>query len=152
MTWGGYQRSICVTDGKSFHWHEQLGIFVRIQAELGVIGRAEAELQKERSEVSIKPVEVTMIHHGCGLHDPGIALIGSRVMALLSAVDGALPLRLPHEHHSLVLSKSSPVLVGDFVLALTFAKAMRTPVARHPKANMPREHASSVRSRGMFGE
>ncbi len=94
-----------------------------------------------------------MIHQGCGLHDPGIALMGSRVMALFSVVDGALLLRLTHEHHTLVLSKSSTAMVDDDVLTLTCTQGNADAgCAGHPKTNMPRERASSVRSRGMFGE
>ena len=54
--------------------HLLLRIFVPIQAELGVVGKVGTELQKERSEVPIQAVEVIMIHQGCGLHDPGVAL------------------------------------------------------------------------------
>jgi hypothetical protein len=41
-----------------------LGVFVSVEAELGVVGKVRAELQEEGSKVAVHAVDVEVVHHG----------------------------------------------------------------------------------------
>src|SRR6516225_3590484 len=62
-----------------------LGVFVTVEAQLGIEWKVGAELQKERAEVAIHRVDVIVVHHGGGAHNPWIGQAGDRAPALLGA-------------------------------------------------------------------
>ena len=45
---------------------------VAVDAQLGVIGKVGAELEEERAEIIVHAVEVEVVNHPGGLHDPRI--------------------------------------------------------------------------------
>src|SRR5436190_6276435 len=49
-----------------------LEVFVAVDAELGVVGKVGAELQEERSEVLVNAIEIVVVDHRGGFHDPRI--------------------------------------------------------------------------------
>ena len=49
-----------------------LGPVVPVEAQLGVVGEVGAELDEERAEVGVEAVEVEVVDHPGGLHDPRI--------------------------------------------------------------------------------
>src|SRR5207342_2739657 len=53
-----------------------LGVFVTVQAQLGIEWKVGAELEEERSEVAVHRIDVVVVHHRGGLHDPGIRPAG----------------------------------------------------------------------------
>src|SRR5712691_10596006 len=53
-----------------------LRVLVAVDAELHVVGKVGAELQEERTKVSVHDVEVVLIHHGRGAEEPGIGCSG----------------------------------------------------------------------------
>ena len=63
-----------------------------------------------------------MVHHGGGLHDPGVSLAGLRIPALLGAEHWRLLLRLADEDHPFVLAEFAQVLGHHLVFALPLAK------------------------------
>src|SRR6516162_1467135 len=89
-----------------------------VEAELGVVGKVRAELQKERSKVLVHAIEVIVVDHPCRLHDPGIARARALTSATLGPHDARLFLRLADIQHALVLLELPQVLLGDIVLAL----------------------------------
>jgi len=105
---------------------------VPVQAKLGVVGKVRAELQKERPEVPIETVEIVVIHQSGRFHDPCVALMGSRVMPFLGAVDGALLLRLAHEDDSVALGELRLHPGCQLILALPFLESHhRNPPEAH---------------------
>ena len=78
-----------------------LGPVVTVQAELGVVGKVGAELEEERAEVGVNAVEVEVVDHSGGPHDPWIGLTGGGVAALLGAEHSGLLLCPADEHHPL---------------------------------------------------
>ena len=61
--------------GEAFLFQLPLDVLMAVQAELGVMGKIRAELQKEGAEVAVQAVEVIVVHQGGGgLHDPGVAV------------------------------------------------------------------------------
>jgi hypothetical protein len=78
-----------------------LGPLVAVEAQLGVVGEVGAELEEERAEVGIDGVDVELVDHPGGAHDPRIGLAG-RVAAALGAKHRGLLLRPPDEQHPLL--------------------------------------------------
>jgi hypothetical protein len=74
---------------------------VAVEAQLGVVGEVGAELEEERAEVGIDGVDVELVDHPGGAHDPRIGLAG-RVPAALGAKHRGLLLRPPDEQHPLL--------------------------------------------------
>ncbi len=93
-----------------------------IQAELGIERKVAAELQEERTKIAVDRVDVIVVHHRGGPHDPGVRLASLRVPALLGAEHRRLLLRLTDEHHALLLLELAQVLLHHVVLALPLAK------------------------------
>jgi hypothetical protein len=90
---------------------------VAVEAQLGVVGEVGAELQEERAEVTVHDVEVEVVDHPSGLHDPRIGLAG-RVAAALGAKQHGLLLRPADEQHPLLAGEPGEVFVHDVDLAL----------------------------------
>ena len=97
-----------------------LEVFVPVHTELGVIREIGAELQEERAEIPIDAVEVVVVHHGRGAHQPGIRLAGLGVPALLGPEHHRLLLGLADEEDALVPGESGQVLGHHVVLPLAF--------------------------------
>src|SRR5262249_27413569 len=93
-----------------------------VDAELGVVGEVRAELQEKRPEVLVDAVEVVVVDHGGGLHDPWLGPTRAFVAATLGPHDARLFLRLADIQHALVLLELPQVLLGDIVLALALPK------------------------------
>jgi hypothetical protein len=53
-----------------------LEILVAVDAELGIVGKIGAEFQEERPEVLIDAVEIVVVDHRGGFHDPRIGSAG----------------------------------------------------------------------------
>src|ERR1700675_831929 len=62
-----------------------LEILVAVDAELGIVGKVGAELQEERPEVLIDTVEIVVVDHRGGFHDPRIGCAGVSAAATLRA-------------------------------------------------------------------
>ena len=80
-----------------------LGVFMAVDAQLGIVGKVGAELQEERAEVLVHRVEVIVVHHGGRSHDPRIGPAGGRAAALLGAEHRRLLLRLADEDDPFLL-------------------------------------------------
>jgi len=96
------------------------GVFVPVQAELGVVGEVGTELQEKRAEVLVHTIEVIVIDQGSGFDDPGIAGVLLRVVTLFGAIDGALLLRFANEDYAIALWKLCAHFGGDLIFALAF--------------------------------
>ena len=99
-----------------------LGVLVAVQAELGIERKVAAELEEERAEIAVERVDVIVVHHRGGPHDPRIRLPGLRVPALLGAEHRRLLLRLADEHHAFILPELAQMLLHHVVLALPLAE------------------------------
>src|ERR1700726_1189762 len=93
-------------------------ILVAIDAELGIVGKVGAELQEERPEVLIDAIEIVVVDHRGGFHDPRIGSAGVPAAATLRAHDPRLFLGLADIEHALTLAEPSQVFLRDVVLAL----------------------------------
>ena len=82
-------------EGYSLLGQLSLDVLMAVDAQFGVVGEVGAELEKERAEVLVDAIEVVMIDHARGPHDPGVRLTGLGIAALLGAEDGCLLLHLP---------------------------------------------------------
>src|SRR3989454_12724556 len=80
------------------------------QAQLGVEREVGTELEKERAEIAVDRVDVVMVHHGGGSHDPRVRLAGLRAPALLGAEHRGLLLSLADEDHPFVMAKMAQML------------------------------------------
>ena len=109
-----------------------LGVFVTVEAQFGIERKVGAELQKERAEVAIHRVDVIVVHHRSGSHDPRIGQAGDRAPALLGAEHWRLFLSLADEHHAFLLVEFAQALRHHGVLALALAELHeRNLVLRH---------------------
>src|SRR5207253_8719901 len=95
-----------------------LHVLVPVQTELGVIGKIGTELQEEGAEVAVQAVEVIVVDHGRGAHEPGVSAAGLRIAPLHGPEHRGPLLRLSHKDHALRLLEARSVLGGDIVLAL----------------------------------
>ena len=82
-----------------------LEVLVAVDAELGVVGKIGAELQEERPEVLVHAIEVVMVDHRRGFHDPWIGPPGAAAAAPLRAHHPRLLLRLADVEHALALGE-----------------------------------------------
>ena len=108
--------------GDAFARELALGIFVAVQAELGIERKVAAELEEEWPEVAVDGVDVVAVHHRARAHDPRIGATGRRAQAPLGAEHRGLLLRLADEHHSFLTRKPTQVFGHHIVLALALAK------------------------------
>jgi hypothetical protein len=93
------------------------GPLVPVEAQLGVVGEVGAELEEERTEVGIHGVDVELVDHPGGAHDPRIR-VAIGVTAAFGAEQRRLLLRPADEQHPLLGGESGQVGVHDVVLAL----------------------------------
>jgi hypothetical protein len=98
-----------------------LGPLVAVETQLGVVRKVGTELQEERTEVGVDGIDIEVVDHPGGLHDPRIGpTLG--VAALLGAKQRGLLLRPADEQHPLGPARClepGQVLMRDLVLALT---------------------------------
>src|SRR4029450_4896992 len=91
---------------------------MRIDDELGVVGKVRAEFQKKRPEVLVHAVEIVMVDHPCRLYDPGIGRARALTAATLRPHDARFFLRLADIQHPFVLLELPHVPLRDVVFAL----------------------------------
>src|SRR5665811_98464 len=76
------------------------GPVVAVQAQLGVVREVRTELDEERAEVFVHAVEVVVVDHPGGLHDPWVGMpVG--VATFLGTKHRCLLLGPSDEHHTL---------------------------------------------------
>jgi hypothetical protein len=95
-----------------------LGVFVAVETELGVVREVGAELEEERAEVAVHAVEVDVIDHRRGFHDPRVGGPGLRIAPTLGAHHPRLLLRLADVQHAFSVLEILQVLLRHVVLAL----------------------------------
>src|SRR5262245_37938652 len=93
-----------------------------VDAKLSVVGEVGAELEEERAKVVVDAIEVIMIDHGHGSHDPGILLTRLEIATLLGAKYGCLLLGLAHHNDPVSPDEARSVLLGDVVFTLALGK------------------------------
>lgn len=109
-------------EGDAFLNELLLSVFMAVQVELGIERKVAAELEEEWTEIAVERVDVIVVHHRGGAHDPRIRLPGLRVPALLGAEHRRLLLRLADEHHPFGLPEFAQVLLHHVILALPLAE------------------------------
>jgi len=62
-----------------------LGVFVTVQAQLGIERKVAAELEEERPEIAVDRIDVIVVHHRAAPHDPGVWPASGRAPAPLGA-------------------------------------------------------------------
>ena len=98
------------------------GVFVAVQAQLGIERKVAAELEEERPEIAVERVDVIVIDHRGRTHDPGVRTPGRRALALLGAEHRRLLLRLADKDHAFLALEFAQMLCHHVVFALAFAK------------------------------
>jgi hypothetical protein len=97
------------------------GPLVAVDAQPGVVGEIRAELEEERPEVGVHGVDVEVVDHPRGAHDPRIRRpLG--VTTLLGAEQPGLLLGTADEQHPLLGCELGQVLVHEVVLALALGE------------------------------
>src|SRR5215813_4338733 len=82
-----------------------LGIFMPVEAELGIVWEIGTELQEEGSEIAVQAVDIELVDHGGGSHQPGIRGAGVFIAAAFGAEHRGLLLGLADEDHALGASE-----------------------------------------------
>src|SRR3954454_10768014 len=98
------------------------GVFVTVDAELGVVWKVRAEFQEERSELAVHAVEIEVVHHRRGPYQPWISRARLLTAAALGSEHGRLLLGFADEHHSFGLSELLSLFRSNLILALSFAE------------------------------
>ena len=93
-----------------------------VDAELGVVGKVGAELQEERPEVLIDAIEIVVVDHRSGFHDPWIGSARDPAAATLRAHDPRFLLSFADIEHTFALAEPPQVFLRDIVLALPLRK------------------------------
>ena len=70
MTYGSFKAP--VWKGDLFLRKLAHGVFMTVQAQLGIKRKVTAELEEERTEVAISSVDVIVVHHRAAPHDPRV--------------------------------------------------------------------------------
>ena len=99
-----------------------LEVLVAVDTELGVVGKIGAELQEERPEVLIDAVEIIVVDHRGGFHDPRIGCPGGPALAPLGAHHPRLLLGLADIEHAFGGLEAPQILLRDIVLALSLGE------------------------------
>ncbi len=99
-----------------------LEILVAIDVELGIVREVGAELEEERPEVLIDAVEIVVVDHRGGFHDPRIGSPRPRAAATLRAHHPRLLLGLADIEHAFGPLEAPQALLRDVVLALPLAE------------------------------
>ena len=95
-----------------------LGVLVPVEVDLPGVREVAAELDVERAEIGVEPVEIPVVDHRLLLAQPRIPLAGHRVRALPGPPDPGLLLGHPGEQDLLPAIVAGQVGPGDLVLAL----------------------------------
>ena len=80
---------------------------------------SDSPFQEERPEVFVDAIEIVVVDHRSGFHDPGIGSACEPAAATLRAHDPRLLLGLADIEHALMLGEPSQVFLRDVVLALS---------------------------------
>lgn len=96
-----------------------LEVFVAVDAEFGVVGKVGAELQEERSEVLVNAIEIVVVDHRGGFHDPRICCASDPAATALRPHDPRLFLGLADIDNALALAKAPQVSLRDIIFALS---------------------------------
>ena len=99
-----------------------LEVLVAVDAELRVVREVGAELQEERPEVLVHAIEIVMVDHRRGFHDPWIGPAGAATTAPFRAHHPCLLLRLADIEHALAPAEAPQVLLRNIVFALALGK------------------------------
>ncbi len=97
-------------------------ILVPVDAELRVVREIAAELQEERTEVVIDAIEVVLVDHRGGIHEPRVRCAGRRIASALGPNNACLLLRLADVEHAFVLGERAQIVLREFVLPFTGAE------------------------------
>jgi hypothetical protein len=90
---------------------------VAVEAQAGVVGEVRAELEEERTEVGVHGVDVEVVDHAGGLHDPRVGpALG--VASFLGTEQRGLLLGPADEQHALGAGEPGEVLMHHLVLAM----------------------------------
>jgi hypothetical protein len=133
-------------EGDVFASQLPLGVFVAIDAKLGIERKVGAELQEERPEVTVYRIDVIVVHHGGGPHDPRVRLTGLWTPALLSAEHRGLLLRFADEDDPFFLAEVAQVLRHHRVFSLSFAERHQRHILAHHKLFQRRHKAPTHRA------
>jgi hypothetical protein len=90
----------------------------REEVDLPGVGEVAAELDVERAEIGVEPVEIPVVDHCLLLAQPRVPLAGHRVLALPGPPDPGLFLGHASEQDLLPAVVPGQVLPGDLVFAL----------------------------------
>src|SRR6516165_214378 len=90
-----------------------------IQAKLGGVRKVGTEFQEEGTEVLIHAIAIEVVHHSCGLHNPGIGVSGLGIAALLGTEHRGLLLGFTDEEDSFGFVESGQVRLHHIIFALT---------------------------------
>ena len=123
-----------------------LGVFVAVQAELGVERKVAAELQEKWPEVAVDGINVIIVHHRTAPHDPWVRPSAGRAATPFGAEHRSVLLRLADQHHSFFMRKAAQVFGHHRVLALTLLKLDQRDVMLGHKVFEPRHKASRHRA------
>src|SRR5215469_2128171 len=139
-------------EGDAFLCELTLGVFVAVEAELGIERKVAAELEKERPKIPIDGIDVIVVHHRAAAHDPRIRLSRFRVAAPLGPEHGGVFLGLAHEHDPFLMGKVPQMLGHHLVLALALAELHHRNAALGYKffqlRHKPSRHRAHQGSRG----
>src|SRR6267378_1895912 len=100
-------------EGDAFPRELPLGVFVAVQAELGVERKVAAELEEEWPEVAIDGINVIVVHHRAAPHDPWVRPPAGRAATPLGAEHRSVLLRLADEHHPFLMRKAPQTVAAD---------------------------------------
>jgi hypothetical protein len=109
-----------------------------VEAQLGVIGKGGAKLEKERPKITINRIDVVVVDHRRRLDDPGIGPAGPRAVPLLGAEDRSLLLGLADKNNPFFELEVAQAFHHHIVFALAFAE-------QHHGKLMPRDKALQLR-------
>jgi hypothetical protein len=99
-----------------------LGVFVTVQAELGIEGKVAAELEKEWPKIPIERVDVLVVDRRAAAHDPRIRPTCVRAPTPLSAENRGVLLGFSDKDDPLLAGKAAQMVGHHFVLALPLAE------------------------------
>src|SRR5262249_15677172 len=98
-----------------------LGIFMPVEAELGIEWKVAAELQKEGAEIAVYGIDIVVVHHRRRAYDPRIGQPRLGAAALLGAEYRGLLLRIADEYHPFLFLELGQILFHYVDFALTLA-------------------------------
>ncbi len=124
--WGSaHQRIPLSSASKAMPLIGELALGVLVPVELGRIREVGAEFEKERPEVLVHAVEVVVVYHGRGVHNPRIGRPGLRPAPPRGAHHAGLLLRAADVEHAFAAAEAREILLRDVVLALALAEMLQ---------------------------